>query len=211
MAATALQSQNQTVPMDAIRANQPKTDGRKSLDMNRDTFLKLLIAQAKYQDPTSPSDVSKMVQHAALFAQTEQTVQTNEILRDMQKQNGDMALAQIAGLIGKEIEVDLSERQFYGAGTKVAYQFELGGNTTHSLVRITDEAGHDVYSDKIGAHTKGPHEYIWDGKRADGKFVKGGLYTIHMKSYNMNSAVDTLIGSKKELIKSLAFDDVTGR
>lgn len=41
------------------------------------TFLKLLIAQAKNQDPTNPTDPSQYVQQFATLSQVEQAVRTN--------------------------------------------------------------------------------------------------------------------------------------
>lgn len=46
-----------------------------SADYN--TFLKLLIAQAKNQDPTNPTDPAQYVQQFATLSQVEQAVRTN--------------------------------------------------------------------------------------------------------------------------------------
>jgi flagellar basal-body rod modification protein FlgD len=39
--------------------------------MNKDTFLKLLVAQMRYQDPASPADTNQMMAQTATFAQVE--------------------------------------------------------------------------------------------------------------------------------------------
>lgn len=44
------------------------------------TFLKLLIAQAKNQDPTNPTDPAQYVQQFAALSQVEQSVSTNSKL-----------------------------------------------------------------------------------------------------------------------------------
>lgn len=44
------------------------------------TFLQLLIAQAKNQDPTNPTDPSTYVQQFASLSQVEQSVSTNSKL-----------------------------------------------------------------------------------------------------------------------------------
>ncbi len=54
------------------------------------TFLQLLIAQAKNQDPTNPTDPSQYVQQFAALSQVEQTVTTNAKL--------DQIIAGIAAL-----------------------------------------------------------------------------------------------------------------
>ncbi|WNJ91312.1 flagellar hook capping FlgD N-terminal domain-containing protein [Bosea sp. 685] len=44
------------------------------------TFLQLLIAQAKNQDPTNPTDPAQYVQQFAALSQVEQSVSTNSKL-----------------------------------------------------------------------------------------------------------------------------------
>ena len=44
------------------------------------TFLQLLIAQAKNQDPTNPTDPAQYVQQFAALSQVEQSVTTNDKL-----------------------------------------------------------------------------------------------------------------------------------
>lgn len=39
--------------------------------MNKDTFLKLLVAQMRYQDPANPADTNQMMAQTATFAQVE--------------------------------------------------------------------------------------------------------------------------------------------
>ena len=51
--------------------------------LNYDSFLKLLIAQMKNQDPTDPMDASEQMSQLASFSQVEQTIQTNAHLRSM--------------------------------------------------------------------------------------------------------------------------------
>ena len=54
------------------------TSSASSLDYN--SFLKLLIAQLKNQDPTSPMDSAQFVSELATFSQVEQSVTTNSKL-----------------------------------------------------------------------------------------------------------------------------------
>ncbi|WP_315925434.1 flagellar hook assembly protein FlgD [Mesorhizobium sp. SP-1A] len=64
------------------------------------SFLKLLIAQMKNQDPTQPMDSTQYVAQLATFSQVEQSVQTNKKLDQMLQSS---ALAQADSLIGHAI------------------------------------------------------------------------------------------------------------
>jgi flagellar basal-body rod modification protein FlgD len=55
--------------------------------LNADTFLKLLVAQLKYQDPTKPTDSAAMLQQSAQYSVVER-------LNDLAAQTAELALAQ---------------------------------------------------------------------------------------------------------------------
>ena len=77
-----MQIQTQTQTADALTASTssattPATDPTAKL-ANEDTFLQLLVAQLKHQDPTSPSDPTQFVGELAQFSQLEQTIGINQ-------------------------------------------------------------------------------------------------------------------------------------
>ena len=69
-------------------------------DMDKDTFMKLLIAQMRYQDPTKPLDGAQFVAESAQFT-------TLEVLQKLQASQAEMATFQStllsSGLIGKTV------------------------------------------------------------------------------------------------------------
>lgn len=64
------------------------------------SFLKLLVAQMKNQDPTSPMESTDYVAQLATFSQVEQSVQVNAKLDQMLQSS---ALSQADALIGRSI------------------------------------------------------------------------------------------------------------
>ncbi len=62
------------------------------------SFLKLLVAEMKNQDPTSPMESTDYVAQLATFSQVEQSVQIKEKLDDILQAT---ALTQAASMIGK--------------------------------------------------------------------------------------------------------------
>jgi flagellar basal-body rod modification protein FlgD len=69
--------------------------------LNYDSFLKLLIAQMKNQDPTDPMDASEQISQLASFSQVEQTIQTNTHLKSMLQAE---ALTRAGDLVGKYVK-----------------------------------------------------------------------------------------------------------
>ena len=76
------------------------TKDAKSATLNYDSFLKLLVAQMKNQDPTDPIDASQQMSQLASFSAVEQAIKTNSHLESLIQET---SMAQAASLIGKYI------------------------------------------------------------------------------------------------------------
>ncbi len=65
-----------------------------------ESFLKLLVAEMKNQDPTNPMDSTQYVAQLAAFSQVEQSVQINSKLDQLLQSS---TLAQADALIGRTV------------------------------------------------------------------------------------------------------------
>jgi flagellar basal-body rod modification protein FlgD len=61
--------------------------------MGKDVFMKLLVAQMRYQDPSQPVDSSQMMSQTAVFSQVEK-------LEQLVKQNASMLVLQESATAG---------------------------------------------------------------------------------------------------------------
>jgi flagellar basal-body rod modification protein FlgD len=75
-------------------------EASKKASLDYDSFLQLLIAQMKNQDPTDPMDASEQIAQLATFSQVEQTIQTNANLETLITGN---ALTNASSYVGKTI------------------------------------------------------------------------------------------------------------
>jgi len=76
------------------------TDSASKANVDYQSFLKLLVAQMKNQDPTNPMDSTQYMAQLAAFSQVEQSVQMNTKLDQMLQSS---VLAQADALIGRTI------------------------------------------------------------------------------------------------------------
>jgi flagellar basal-body rod modification protein FlgD len=95
-----------------------------SASLNYDSFLMLLTAQMKFQDPTNPMDATQFVSQLASFSSVEQAIKTNSKLDALLV---SQSLSQVDGLIGKyvtsmdgKITGQVKEVHIYANGTVVA-------------------------------------------------------------------------------------------
>ena len=77
-----------------------KTTTEKSSTLDYNSFLKLLIAQIEYQDPTDPMDPSEQVSQLASFSAVEQQVKANAKLDTLLTAT---ALSQADSVIGRTL------------------------------------------------------------------------------------------------------------
>ena len=75
------------------------TDASKNM-LDYNTFLQLLIAEMKNQDPTKPMDSAQYIGQLASFSNVEQAVKTNAKLDAMMS---SLALTQAEGFIGRTV------------------------------------------------------------------------------------------------------------
>lgn len=85
-----------TIP---VGSNSTTTSTSKTA-VDYQSFLKLLIAEMKNQDPTKPMDSTQYVAQLATFSQVEQSVQTNTKLEQIMQSS---ALSQADAIIGRTI------------------------------------------------------------------------------------------------------------
>ena len=84
----------------ATTAQTNNTAG-KAQTVDYQSFLRLLVAQMKNQDPTSPMESTDYVAQLATFSQVEQSVQINTKLDSILQAS---TFAQAGDLIGREVE-----------------------------------------------------------------------------------------------------------
>jgi len=95
-----------TLLASSIRGTGQPTSQEASISSDFETFLKMLTAQIKNQDPLKPMDSSEFATQLATFSSLEQQVLTNDRLKQISNILGSQGLTQHADWIGKKGLVD---------------------------------------------------------------------------------------------------------
>ncbi|MBB4371392.1 flagellar basal-body rod modification protein FlgD [Bradyrhizobium sp. cir1] len=91
---------NVTSATDSTSKSTSTTTNTSSNTVDYNTFLQLLVAEMKNQDPTNPMDTSQYMSQFAQLSTVEQAMQTNTKLDALLS---SQSLSQADGLIGKTV------------------------------------------------------------------------------------------------------------
>lgn len=187
--------------VDAISANvaTSRTDtGRTSLVSNFETFLTLLTAQLKNQDPLSPMESNEFTAQLTQMTGVEQQLLTNDLLTSLlaAQQSGGMTTA--TAYIGKEVTAVWSAAKLEDG--KASWAYELGANASSATLQVLDSTGKVVWTGSPPNLTTGTHDFVWDGKTtAGGQLPDDGIYTLKLTATNGASAVASQVLTRGEV------------
>ena len=133
---------------------------RTSLATNFDTFLTLLTAQLKNQDPLSPMDSTAFTQQLTQMTGVQQQLLTNDLLTSLLAgQQGNLGGA--STYIGQDITAAWSADKLTDG--KATWSYELGSNATAAQLQVLDGTGKVVWSGAASELGTGTHDFTWNG------------------------------------------------
>lgn len=149
--------------------------------LGADTFLRLLTAQLQFQDPLQPMESTEFVTQLAQFSEVEKTVDMNKTLGTLTQYMASINNYNAAGLIGKEVQVEgrsIPLRE----NTPATVNYQLGGNASEVMIRISDRSGHVVRTLLAGGQTSGFQNVTWNGLDEQGNRLPNGEYTYELSA-----------------------------
>jgi flagellar basal-body rod modification protein FlgD len=176
----------------AAAAAQPAADTAKSggaarsvLSSDFETFLKMLTAQAKYQDPLEPLDSSEYASQLAQFSSVEQQVMTNDLLNAMASQLAASGMAQLSSWIGMEARTSAGAH-FDGQPVTI---LPTPASAAEELDLIVyDAAGQEVQRKTLPVSSE---PVQWAGVADDGTPFAPGVYAFAVESHSNGKVVST--------------------
>jgi flagellar basal-body rod modification protein FlgD len=156
---------------------------RKSLAGDLSAFLNLLTTQLKYQDPLSPMDSTQFTAQLAQFASVEQGIQQNKNLESLIGLTKATQISTGVSYIGRTIEADTNVGALVNGRAEFLYNIPKTAQQTAITVR--DARGQVVIA-KQGDTSVGSHNFVWDGKDANGNKMPDGPYTVTVSALDAN-------------------------
>jgi flagellar basal-body rod modification protein FlgD len=188
------------------------SDKAKQASMDKDAFLKLLVAQLSHQDPTQPTEGTEYVTQLAQFSLVEQSMAQSQKLDVVSTQLTGMSANEAASLVGKNVTVRGSGVAFDGVSATNS-SVTLSANAAKVTVQIQDASGKTVRTLDVGARSAGAMPIAWDGKTDDGQPAAKGTYTLKVSASTAEGGIvnasQDVSGSVQKVTYDKGYPEVT--
>lgn len=162
----------------AAQAQATAASDRSVVNSDYDTFLKMMTAQVRNQDPLEPMSSDDFSAQLATFSGVEQQVKTNELLAALGAQMGAMGMSQYASWIGLEARAAVPA-QFDGSPVSISPNPAAGAD--RAVLVVLDSQGNEVQRLDF---TPSTDEIEWAGVDDDGAPFDAGAYSFEVESYS---------------------------
>lgn len=145
--------------------------------LGKDDFLKLLLLELKYQDPTSPMDSEKILSQTSQLATLEASENTNKSLETLATSlNASLQYTGISA-IGKLADTG-SNAIALKKGKDVDFELYYPDDVTTGKINILDKNGKILKTMNIGATDAGVSKFTWDGTNSANAELDAGIYYV---------------------------------
>src|SRR4030095_7804365 len=175
------------LPGSSSTATSDTAASKATADYN--SFLTLLTAQLKFQDPLAPLDATQFVSQLSQFSSVEQAIVSNQKLDTIIKSLGASSMMADVGLIGHKVELAGNAVELKDGNASLTYS--LASDAEQAGVVIRDESGNIVRSMAIDP-SAGEHSLTWDGTDNSGNDLEDGVYTF---TFGAADADDKVVAS----------------
>lgn len=177
-------ARNRTEPAPTGEGRDPQSSALSSPDFN--SFLTLLTAQLRNQDPLNPQDPTQFVAQLASFSSVEQQVTTNSLLQGIASAlGGEGDLLQTASAwIGNDVETTVNTISFQGDSISLIVPPGAQGESRDIVIR--DQAGREVFREEAGSTSRA---FEWNGRNNAGLVAPQGVYRARVETENAEGDV----------------------
>ncbi|KAA0571288.1 flagellar hook assembly protein FlgD [Azospirillum sp. Sh1] len=163
--------------MTAAKTNAAAADEQKKATVDYESFLKLLTAQLRNQDPLAPMDATQFMTQLAQLSTVEQSMRSNDTLGKVLDTLKSSGMRMDMALLGRKVEVASDQLSLADGKAQAAYTVE--GTPASVKLEVLNGAGGVVYSSP-GSLKTGRQVFDWTGRTASGGTAPDGVYTLRV-------------------------------
>jgi flagellar basal-body rod modification protein FlgD len=171
----------------AAQAQDAGATSRLGLANNFETFLTLLTAQLRNQDPLSPMDTKDFTNQLVQFTGVEQQLRTNDLLSSLTEVSKTSAGATAVAYLGKDA-VAATDLAGLPSGGNATWTYEMPREAANMTIRVLDQTGR-VVATAEGPKAAGTRTFEWDGKTMSGAAAAPGTYRLQIDATGSDGRV----------------------
>ena len=169
----AITGATSTTPQTQATTTTAGSDALSKAEGEYNTFLKLLTAQIRNQDPLAPLDSTQFVEQLATFSSLEQQVTTNTHLSSIAGMITGFQNSQAAEWVGQQAEVKTSWVPYVGGAVDFTADFPSGTDKAEMI--LYDADGNRLGSSDLDLDKS---RWTWDGTLDGTTKVANGYYQM---------------------------------
>lgn len=173
-----------TTPTFATSSSLDTASKKDAVSSDFETFLKMLTAQMKNQDPLNPIESSDFAVQLATFSGVEQQVKSNDLLTQLGQQMSVMGMAQLAGWVGMDAK---AVAPAYFDGTPVTIEPDPSLTADEAVMVVRNTSGTEVQRLTVPVSSE---PIVWAGVDANGNLLPVGLYSFAIESLSGGKITD---------------------
>lgn len=178
-------------------------DTLRGMTSDFETFLRMLTAQAQYQDPLNPIDSAEYAAQLAQFSMVEQQVQTNDLLQSLLGDRDQSGLTSLGSWIGMDVR---SPARANFAGDPVTIPTELAAGASEGILVVKSENGQPLRRIDFAI---GDSSVTWDGRDGDAAQVPFGTYSFEIESWRDGARLSVAPAQQYDTVREAQIADGT--
>lgn len=170
--------------------NQALSQSGRGSNLDKDSFMLLLVTQFKYQDPLNPMEDQEFIAQMAQFSSLEQLMNLNTSMDSLTEATNNQQMINATSYIGKMVSVSGNSigkvtDGSTGETTISTFRYAFGDNVVSGTLSVRDATGNIVYSEDLAGKQSGTtFEFNWNGKTGAGMPAPDGVYTVNLSAFN---------------------------
>ncbi len=154
--------------------------------MDKDAFMKLMLAQMKNQDPTNPLKSHEMAAQLAQFSSVEQMQNMNTTLTDIRNGQRPAENFQALNFIGKAVSGDSSKITRVKGDKAHDINFNLPDNAKSVTIKVRNSDGDIIRKLEMKNLKSGANNISWNGQNEQGVNAPTGDYQMIIEAVATN-------------------------
>lgn len=168
-----------------------------------ESFIRLLTAQIRNQDPMAPLDSTQFVEQLATFSALEQQVRSNVSLESIATMIYDLGALVAGQWLGKTVSFESSWIPY--TGSDIEFSADIPAGTDHSALTIRDANGQVIWTETLAP---GASSYSWDGRTASGSTVPvDSVLQFRIDTYKDNQQTGSVAPRVITTVTSIGSED----